>query len=202
MNEYVIKVAFGLLLLAPAFPGNCQEKPTKPEPQAVHTRAEGPQLKVQLVLTEMEGDKKVKSLPYMLLVRAGVAGGEREWSKIRIGSRIPIVVDSEKGGDKIQYMDLGSNIDCRAVQAEDGSYRLTMNLERSWAEGRVSVAGDPSGAFSSSDKPELASTPLIRQFKSESTVTVRDGQPLETTFATDPFTGKGVRLEVTVTALK
>lgn len=42
----------------------------------------------------------------------------------------------------------------------------------------------------------------FRQLRSESSVTVRDGQALETNFATDPVTGKVVRLEVTVTAVK
>ena len=78
-----------------------------------------------------------------------------------------------------------------------------MNLERSWAEGKATVAGQPAGASASENLEPAASTPVIRQFKSENIVSIRDGQKmLETSFATDPFTGKVIRLEVTVNTIK
>jgi hypothetical protein len=119
-----------------------------------------------------------------------------------MGSRVPVTIGGEKVSAQIQYLDIGTNIDCRASQGEDGSYRLTMHLERSWAEGKAAVVGQPADASASENLEPASSTPVIRQFKSENIVSIRDGQTLETSFATDPFTGKVIRLEVTVNALK
>jgi hypothetical protein len=195
----LVLVVSMLLPFSSAIP---QEKATKEEAQTQHAMSEGPQLRVRIVFSEFEGEKKVKSLPYTLLLRAPVSAKDNEWARIRMGSRVPITIGGEKASTQIQYLDIGTNIDCKASQGDDGSYRLTMNLERSWAEGRGAVAGQPAGAGASENLEPAASTPVIRQFKSENIVSVRDGQTLETSFATDPFTGKVIRLEVTVNVLK
>jgi len=54
-------------------------------------------------------------------------------------------------------------------------------------------AQQPSGQF-----PE----PIIRQFKSDLTLIQRDGQTVESTFATDPLTGKVFKVSVTLSLLK
>jgi hypothetical protein len=54
-------------------------------------------------------------------------------------------------------------------------------------------AQQPSGQF-----PE----PIIRQFKSDLTLIQRDGQTVESTFATDPLTGKLFKVSVTLNLLK
>lgn len=190
MKSLAIRTVFLGLLFFPAFPASAQEKPSKEEPPAVRPRPEGPQIKVQVVFVEFDGDKKIKSLPYTLLVRVGLPN-DHDWSKIRMGSRVPIANNAEK--TSFQYMDVGMNIDCYAVQAGDGSYRVTLNLERSWVETELSAKGDTL---------DVLNKPNTRQFRSESTVTFREGQTLETDSATDPVTGKVIRLEVTVNTLK
>src|ERR1700676_4519629 len=201
MNRLAIKAKFAASLLIPVYSARPQEKPSKEEPQAVRARLEGQQLRLQVVFTEFDGDKKVKSLPYTLLIRAGIPGAEREWARLRMGSKVPVFVGTNLASN--QYVDVGTNIDCFAWQIGEGYYRVTLNLERSWAEGDAIARSDKSSNPAPSDKSEVPfSPPIIRQFKSESSVTVRDGQALETNFATDPVTGKVVRLEVTVSAVK
>jgi hypothetical protein len=166
---------------------------------AKSTLPEGPPVQVKIVFSEFEGERKVKSLPYTLLVRE--PRGEASWSKIRMGSRVPVLTGTSPNMPaQWQYIDVGTNIDCRASQAPDGRYRLSLMMERSWAEGEVSSSEGKSanaetgtGAFHQ---------PVIRQFRSDSEVIIRAGQTLETNFATDPVSGKVIKIEVTLEVLK
>src|SRR5277367_1879988 len=67
-------------------------------------------LKVQVLWTEYDGDKKVKSLPYIFSVDAG-SKRDYQFSKLRVGSKIPVYTGKDSG---MQYIDVGTNIDCRA----------------------------------------------------------------------------------------
>jgi hypothetical protein len=200
MPRIARKLIFAIALLLLALPTSSQEKATKDEAQAARPRAEGPQLKVQVVFAEFDGDKKVKNLPYSFVVKAS-SGDERDWTKIRMGSRVPL--PAGPGSPNIQYVDVGTNIDCVAKQLSDGNYRVTFNLERSWAEGDMTLKVETSNKGTAVEKSDsTVHAPIIRQFRSESTVMIRDGQALETNFATDPVTGKVIRLEVTVNTMK
>jgi hypothetical protein len=202
MYRIAMKIIFAIALLWFALPASSQEKPGKEEPQAVRPRVEGPQLKVQVVFAEYEGDKKVKNLPYSFLVKTPTSD-ERDWTKIRMGSRVPLPSGPYPANVQVQYVDVGTNIDCYAKQLSDGIYRVTFNLERSWAEGDMALKVDNSNKGTVIEKADsTVHAPIIRQFRSESTVTIRDGQTLETNFATDPVTGKVIRLEVTVNSMK
>jgi hypothetical protein len=163
------------------------------------TLPEGPPVQVKIVFSEYEGDKKVKSLPYTLLVRE--PRGESSWSKIRMGSRVPVLTGTSPNMPaQWQYIDVGTNIDCRASQAPDGRYRLSLMMERSWAEGEV----PSSDGKSSSTEAHAGEShqPVIRQFRSDSEVIMRAGQTLETNFATDPVSGKVIKIEVTLEVLR
>jgi hypothetical protein len=203
MYRIATKMIFAIALLLYALPASSQEKPVKDEPQTVRPRAEGPQLKVQVVFAEFDGEKKVKNLPYSFLVKASADDRERDWSKIRMGSKVPLPDGSNPRNPQIQYVDVGTNIDCVAKQLSDGMYRVTFNVERSWAEEDMALKVDSSNKGTAIEKADsTVHAPIIRQFRSESTVTIRDGQTLETNFATDPVTGKVIRLEVTVNSMK
>lgn len=180
-----------------------QENPQKEQPKAAALREEGPLARVQIVFAEYEGDKKVKSLPYSLLVRVGVDGKDGPWSKIRMGSRVPIVTSSISPNvpASIQYVDVGTNVDCFASRLADGRFFLSLTLERSWPE--TEDASDSKTASSRSEgRPNIATQPIIRQFRSDSSVILREGQALETNFATDPVTGKVIKIDVSLTLVK
>jgi hypothetical protein len=44
--------------------------------------------------------------------------------------------------------------------------------------------------------------PIIRGFKSELDMKLREGQPVESTVATDPISGKVVKVEISFTVVK
>jgi hypothetical protein len=176
---------------------SAKEDAARQEPKS--TVPEGPPVQVKIVFSEYEGDKKVKSLPYTLLVRE--PHGESSWSKIRMGSRVPVLTGTSPNMPaQWQYIDVGTNIDCRASQSPDGRYRLSLMMERSWAEGEVSSSEGKSS--NTEARTGEFHQPVIRQFRSDSEVIVRAGQTLETNFATDPVSGKVIKIEVTLEVLK
>ncbi len=185
-------LVMALLALAPCV--MAQEKTrTEDESSAGVRVAKMTPVKVAVIFVEFEGDKKIKSLPYTLVV---VADGRPPSAKLRMGSRVPVYTGKENG---MQYVDVGSNIDCQAAHTQDGSFELKLSLDRSWVEGDVPVPVEknssqlPSGQF-----PE----PVIRQFRSDLSLLLRDGQTVESTFATDPLSGKVFKVEVTLSVLK
>ena len=186
------KAAFLVVtLMVLALCASAQEKASKQD-ESVATRAEKlTAVKVGVTFAEFEGDKKVKSLPYILTVVAH----ERPpyFAKLRMGSRVPVYTGKENG---MQYLDVGSNIDCQAVRTPEGSFDLRLSLDRSWVEGDVAVPVEKtpqSGQF-----PE----PIIRQFRTDLNLVLRDGQSVESTFATDPLSGKVFKVEVTLNIVK
>ena len=119
-----------LTLLAVTFTVHAQEKGKSEAkvPPAV--------LKVQVTITETEGEKKVVNLPYTFYMKAGEGGPASPWTKVRMGSRVPVYVGKDGG---MQYIDVGTNIDARGFAGDDGRFDLNLNLERSWVEGDVAV---------------------------------------------------------------
>jgi hypothetical protein len=189
-----VTAAFLVAALAMGTPWvSAQEKP-KNEDVAVEARqTETTPLKISVTFTEFEGDKKVKSLPYAMVV---VADGRPPKSVVKMGSRVPVYTGKESG---MQYLDVGTNIDCQASRTKENKFDIRLNLERSWVEGNVAVAVDPGVSLQSSGQfPE----PILRQFKSELSLTLRDGQTVESSFATDPLSGKVFKVEVALNVVK
>lgn len=187
-----------LLLLGLAAPvGWGQDKPKTDERSS--GEAQTTPLKVLILFAEYEGDKKVKSLPYTLYVNAGNAPDMKPGStKLRIGNRVPVYT----GNNSFQYFDVGTNIDAHAAYTGDGRFLLNLNLERSSVEGNVpvplqkppeNVPDSRSGSF-----PE----PVVRTFRSELDLKIREGQTVESTMATDPVSGKVLKIEVSISVVK
>jgi len=183
-------VALLALGLMPLY-ASAQDKPK------TDAKSPGIALKLQVTIVEREGEKKVTNLPYTFFVRAGDGGSGSPWTKLRTGSRVPVYTGKEHG---MQYIDVGTSIDARAVVAEDGRFDLTLNLERSWVEGEVIVPIDKSDA--SDPNTGHFKEPIIRQFKTELTLPMRDGQTSESTEAADPTSGRVLILTVTMNVVK
>ena len=156
-------------------------------------------LKVQVTITETEGEKKLVNLPYTFYMRAGEGGPASPWTKVRMGSRVPVYVGKDGG---MQYIDVGTNIDARGLAGEEGRYDLSLNLERSWVEGDVAVPVDRPLAQSTDGHSGQFREPVIRQFKTELALTMKDGQTMQSTVATDPLSGKVLAINVTMNVVK
>src|SRR5713226_4203111 len=97
-----------------------QDKPKAEDSQKAEVRTTP--VKVQIVFTEFEGDKKVKSLPYTLYINAPDAPDLKSstWAKLRIGSRVPVYTGGNTGN--MTYMDVRTNIDARAAHIGEGRF--------------------------------------------------------------------------------
>jgi hypothetical protein len=166
---------------------------------AVPLRAQqAPQIpvKLQIVFTEYESDKKVSSQPYTFFVNVG----EQMRTSVRMGVRVPVYTGGKETTAQFQYIDVGTNIDCRVFVAEGGQFRTELNMERSSAyssSGPVEKGGDPKNEI------QTASThPTLRNFRTNVNLTLRDGQTLQSNMATDPATGRVLKVDVTLTLVK
>lgn len=156
-------------------------------------------VKVLIVFTEYEGDKKVKSLPYTLYVDAGNAPELKPGAtKLRIGNRVPVYT----GNNSFSYFDVGTNIDARATHTGDGRFLLNLNLDRSSVEGEVPVPVQKPPESNPDPHSGSFREPIVRQFRSELDLRIREGQTLESTMATDPVSGKVLKVEVSISVVK
>lgn len=189
-----VKTVF-LLLAAASFllqPLCAQEKP-KADEKAIHAT----QLKVQIVFTEYEGEKKVKSMPYTSVFAA--TGQPADSMKLRIGSRVPLFTGKDSG---LQYIDIGTNLDCTADPLDGGKFGLKLALERSWIQGDVPVPVDDATQARVGGSGNQFKEPIIGQYKTTEYLIARDGQTVETTVATDPLNGKLLKIELTLNVQK
>jgi hypothetical protein len=191
-------VATVLLLLATQ--ANAQDaKGAEPARTARSSDAKVPEtaknvvpLKVTVVFTEYDGEKKLSSLPYALFLKADE--NSRFVGRVRMGVRVPIWTGAKESA--IQYQDVGSNLDCSAQAAEDGKYMLDLSLERS------SIYPNSSEYPAASKPDEQLHQPLMRQFRANLALLLRDGQTTQNTIATDPLNGHTVKVEVTLNVVK
>ena len=157
-----------------------QEKPKPSEPPKDQVAPTTP-LRVQVVFSEYDGEKKIVSLPYSFSVNADERRA-RPGTQIREGAKIPV----STGKEQIQYLDVGTNIDCSAQSQDDGRYKLSLSVERS----------------SVSQETSATSNPIIRSFRADVNPILKDGQTYETIMATDPVNGHVSRITVTLTVPK
>jgi len=167
------------------------------------TKSEGPApqvtpLRIQVVFAEYDGEKKISSLPYTVLVNANDKGPQ---AAVRMGLRVPVEtgVSTEGTSKQYQYQDIGTNLDGRADSTEDGRFNLRLNVEKSSLYTPAAT-----------DKPgTIAGNPMIipghfifQTFRSQVNLLLRDGQTMQATVASDPVTGHVLKLEVTLNVIK
>jgi len=147
-------------------------------------------LRVQVVFTEYDGEKKISSLPYTLLVNADDRGPV---AAMRMGLRVPIELNSTQ----FQYQDVGTNLDGHAEKADDGRFLLKLNVEKTSV-----YAPGASGKPASSGGSEIGRQPIVQQFRTQVNLLIRDGQTIQSTVATDPVTGHVLKVDVTLNVIK
>lgn len=205
MTKYLQTVAavFVVALAAPAIV-RTQEKPAAPAAANPAPAAKVDPflipIKLSVVISRFQGEKKISSLPYTLSVGlTGSSNGNR--ATLRMGAKVPVMMmmttnmpkDVPQGGP-IQYQDVGTNIDCFVFGGrEDGRFRVDITIED------TSVYGD--GPTATDYKP-AAGNPSFRSFKASDSMVLRDGQTSQFTTATDKVSGEIVKVDVTLTVVK
>lgn len=148
-------------------------------------------LKVQLVVSRHAADKKISSLPYTLWVTAN----DKKTTSIRMGVQVPIpsVSISQTGVStpSYSYKDVGTNIDCLTTGKDDGFFNLDIKLNDS------SLSIDPKASGDA-----LKGLPAFRNFTSNFSILLKDGQTAQYASATDPVSGETLKVDVTINVLK
>jgi hypothetical protein len=160
--------------------------------------------RMQVVLEEYDGTKKVSSMPYTIPVATPVVGDMlRQRGSLRVGVRVPILVGGKNGENELQYVDIGSNIDVqvRSVDAERYALELTIDRSSIYARQRDNDGKEQVREWAPGDE-KPSTQPLIHNFRSNVSLLVRDSRPGEALVATDPITGHVLRVEATLTLLK
>ncbi len=193
MNRMIrtIAVPLALALAIGSAVARAQESKPAPSADAQSKTAQIP-LKVQLVLSRYQGDKKIASFPYQLYVTTN----ERSTS-LRMGLQIPVATTTFGGSNtpvsSYSMKDVSTNIDCGATPAAaSGSYKLTLAVSETSVVPREDVKGAPGQVMA----------PSFRTFTSTFVILLRDGQTAQYTTATDPITGEVLKIDATLTVLK
>jgi hypothetical protein len=168
-----------------------QEKPAPPDKPVPQERPAPPNagppvpVRVQLVLSRYEGDKRISSMPYTLQL----ISNERDLTRLRMGVEVPVA----NGAGGFNYRPVGTNIDCR-VEGSPGGFRLSVTV----TDSSIRMAEDEKTAMGVATK----SAPAFRNFTATFTILLRDGQTAQYTTATDPLTGEVLKVDATLTVLK
>jgi hypothetical protein len=188
-----LAAGLALVIIAGA---SAQEKPApsaaaQEKPAAATLKPPQVPLRIQLVLSRYQGDKKLSSVPYVLIVTSN-----EPRTSLRMGVSIPIPTGGGAAGG-YNYRDVGTNIDCSASTAADGAYKVWLTVS------------DSSVYFSDRDRlapgqvpVNIASPPSLRSFTSNFTILLRDGQTAQYTSATDQVSGEQLKIDATLNVLK
>lgn len=179
-------------LMAAAF-ARAQEQPkssTGKTPDITH-------LRVDILLTEYAGEKKINSLPYTLYAGASDIshGMHTQRVYLRMGVRVPIATGPlNSANTQYQYQNVGTNIDVQAYKIDDGTYNLECNIER--------TAVSPPDQGTSQEDPRIGGLPILNNFSSQFELSLHDGEGGEGLSAADPFNGHILKVTVTLHVLK
>jgi hypothetical protein len=188
------------LAAATVIPASAQDKPVAPQekPPTTATAVKPVPLKLTVLLARFQGEKKISSLPYTI----GVLANGRQTS-MRMGISVPVATTVFTSASKTdtaastpvssyQYRDVGTNIDCEASDAGNGSYSLRITIEDS------SIQADAGDAAAKT----VREAPVFRSFRSTFSMLLRDGQTMQYVAVTDPLSGEVMRIDVTLSLAK
>ncbi len=199
LTNLVFITAFGLLATQANGQGSkgadSSRTDRSPDAKGAETAKNIVPLKVTVVFTEYDGEKKLSSLPYALFVKADE--NARFVGRVRMGVKVPIWTGGKDAA--VQYQDIGSNLDCSVQAAENGKYIVDLSLERSSV---YPSSGGKSDYPEASKFDDQSRAPLLRAFRANLALMLRDGQTEQNSIATDPLNGHVIKIEVTLNVVK
>lgn len=192
MKKSVYLLLLAAALSLPSMQAFAQDKPQEKPKSDDKARPSVP-IKVQIVFTEFDRDKKISSMPYTFMAIADEKVGGYYSASVRTGVRVPVEMGSKD--QQTIYMDIGSNIDCGIRSEEDGRFHVYLIFDRSTLYPNKSSEGERMVASPNGQ-------PLIRQFRTSDNMILKDGQTSENIMSTDPLNGHTLRVSVTINVQK
>jgi len=148
-------------------------------------------LKVTIVLSKYQGEKKIASEPYELSLRT-----DGNKASIRMATQMPAepTPPAPPGAARpAPRPNPFTNIDCSATSLDSGRYAVTVTIEDS------SIYEDNQR---NADGSKTERTRSVRMFRTTNALVLRDGQSTEFTAATDKSSGQVIKAAVTLTVAK
>ena len=148
-------------------------------------------LKVTIVLSKYQGEKKTASEPYELSLRT-----DGNKASIRMATQMPAepAPPPPPGAARpAPRPNPFTNIDCSATSLDSGRYAVTVTIEDS------SIYEDNQR---NADGSKTERTRSVRMFRTTNALVLRDGQSTEFTAATDKSSGQVIKAAVTLTVVK
>jgi hypothetical protein len=134
---------------------------------------------------------ETSNLPFELMVRAD----GREQTTLNVGVDVPVPA----GPGSFSYRRVGNNLACGSATYGNGTVSLSLNIEDSSIHGDTAVAGAPAINPSSSVSAAL---PIFRSFQTSTRLSMREGETVQFTLATDKQTGETLKVSVTASRVR
>jgi hypothetical protein len=170
--------------------GHAQQQPAAtPTPTPVVTTT----LKLTLVISRFNGDKKVGSLPFVLMV---IPSGEM--TSLQMGGSVPLYMSTTVDKDQRtvaswNYQPVGTRISAQARAANDvGQFSVNLTVDDSQLASDTSDSGN-----NSNSRPAR-----MQNFTTSTRLLLRDGQTVQYVAATDKISGEVAKLDVTLNVIK
>jgi hypothetical protein len=168
------------------------QEPPKPSPAI--------ELKIDLVISRTQGDKKISSLPFTLFAASNDAGPRATVrASVRMGVDVPVgTTTSTREGTpsatttRPEYRQIGTQIDCSVTRMTDGRYSVALSIHDS-------AIFSPAGQADQVLKLDPAA---FKTFTINNTRIVALGRQEEFGRAADPITGEVVRVDAMVSLVK
>jgi hypothetical protein len=169
------------------------QEPAKPSPAI--------ELKIDLVISRTQGEKKISSLPFTLFAASNEQGPRTIVSaSVRMGVDVPVgsTTSTREGTPaatttRPEYRQIGTQIDCTATRMADGRYSVAL---------RIHDSAIFSPASAQPDQVLKLDPAAFKTFTINNTRIVTLGRLEEFGRAADPITGEIVRVEGMVSVVK
>lgn len=193
--------------------GQQQDQP-KPQTPVANGQLKQPgpttPVKVQVVISRYQGDRKISNIPFTLMVNANdgfVTPGDGSFhahdgpARLRTGAQVPIraltvpkdVSSPASSAVPVTYRDIGTNIDCVAYSTGDGRFRVSISISDTsiYPDGQTAAGAQ-----------KLDDFPSIRSFQSSNAVMLKDGETAQFSSWADKISGEVTKVDVTLTVVK
>jgi len=185
--------------------GQQPSAPSSAKPDSLQTIP----VRIEVMLTRLQGEKKISSLPFSLLANAADVRSSISTVSIRMGIDVPIGSTTETenrttptGGSgatrsteststRVQYRSVGTDIDCYATRLDENRFSVRVSISDS-------SVYTPEGA----GKGFKIEPAAFRTFSTSNTVVMRDGQTVLFGTGTDKISGETLKIEVTLHVVK
>jgi hypothetical protein len=143
--------------------------------------------RVEFRITELEGEKKLNSRAYSVLLTGSAK------SRLHAGTRVPIPSgDPSKGATQFQYFDVGENLECSSFSETERTIGLRFDIEFT----NFAFPEQPDAAQNATWKT------IVRQFHAETTSKLDFGKPTIISVLDDPSSKRTFQVEVTAARVK